>query len=183
VRFDGKYYSVSETYIHKPVTVIGNSKQISIFYAGKLIEVHEKLLDRLRSKSTKPHHLKPWEQACSNPDGLRGEALKIGPYVERVVHIVLKNGNGFIDFRRIWGILSLNKKYSNHEIDTACEEALAYDETSSKAIERFIIRSREELAILEPSLTESAPAGKFQRDLTEYSQMLLNLKPGGTYEH
>ena len=37
VRFQGKYYSVAEQYIHQPVAVIGNSRQISIYHQGKLV--------------------------------------------------------------------------------------------------------------------------------------------------
>jgi len=183
VRFLGKYYSVSEDHIHHDVVIIGNSRQVSIFYKGKLIETHERLTDRMRSKSTKAHHLKPWEQVCANEEGLRGEARKIGPCVEQVVRRVLEKGDGFIDFRRIWGLLSLAKKYPHDEMDSACEEALLNNETSSKVVLRFILQAREEKTSTTPALQTLAPKGKFQRDIAEYSQILLNLNTGGNYEH
>jgi hypothetical protein len=183
VRFLGKYYSVAENFIREPVTVIGNSTKVTIYHKGTLIDVHDRLTDRARSKSTKRHHLKPWEQACDNPDGLRGMAEKIGPAVEAVVHRILKRGDGFIDFRRIWGILSLEKKYTAHEIDTACLCAIASDDISLRFIERSIEDARAEAEIIEPPPVPRTPA-KFERSMSEYSQLLLNLNQGEkTYEH
>ena len=101
VRFNSKYYSVCEDYINKPVTVIGTSIQVAIYHAGKLIKTHGRVTGRARSKSTKRHHLKPWEQACDNPDGLRSLGAKIGPSVEAVIRRVLLDGEGFINYRRI----------------------------------------------------------------------------------
>jgi hypothetical protein len=186
VRFLGKYYSLSEDFIHRDVTVIGNSRQVVIYCDGKLIETHGRVTDRALSKSTKPHHLKPWEQACNNHDGLRESARKLGSCVEQVVAKVLLRGDGFIDYRRIWGILSLVKKYSADEIDSACEEALLYDNLSYRAIQGFLVEAREAqaLAALNP-VSPPKPAGRFQRDITEYSQILLNLgtTKGDAYEH
>lgn len=108
--------------------------------------------------------------------------------------IILK-GDGFIDYRKIWGILSLEKKYSSDEIDAACEDALAYDNVSYQAIKKYIIQAREASALetLTESAADAAPLpsapGKYQRDLSEYKQTLLtpllNLgKPkGDAYEH
>lgn len=185
VRFDSKYYSLAEEFIGKEVTILGNSKTIAIYHAGKLIETHDRVTDRARSKSTKRHHLKPWEQVCDNPDGLRGMAAKIGPAVENVVVAILNQGDGFIDFRRIWGILSLNKKYTAAEIDTACLDALTYGCLSSKGIERAILRAREEQLSLPSAPPVARPPGKFQRSIDEYTQILCNYnKPnGGTYEY
>ncbi len=182
VRFQNKYYSVAEQYIGAPVAIIGNSRQVSIYRQGKLIEVHERVTSRSQFKSTKRHHLKPWEQACDNNEGLLALAAKIGPAAQEFVHRVLRDGDGFIDFRRIWGVLSLDKKYRHEEIDAACREALECGDLSYRAVVRFIVAARE--AAIDYTPLAPRPRGKFQRDLTEYSQMLLNLKPtGGTYEH
>ena len=145
VRFDGKYYSVSEDYIHKSVTVIGTPTQVAIYQAGKLIETHGRVTDRTISKSTKRHHLKPWEQVCNNPDGLQSLGAKIGPSAEALIRRVLLDGDGFINYRRIWGILSLDKKYTYQEINSACDQALEAQVYSSKVIEEFIINAKEQL--------------------------------------
>ena len=63
VRFEHKYYSVDESYCGKSVVVLGGRTHVSIYCNGKLLEVHDRLTDPHRSKSTKPHHLKPWERS------------------------------------------------------------------------------------------------------------------------
>jgi len=186
VRFQGKYYSVDDEYTRRDVVVIGNSKLVSIYYKGRLLEVHDRVWDRNRSKSTKPQHLKPWQRECQNPDGLQKLASNIGENVEFVVRAILQNGDGFIDLRRIWGILSLNKKFTNQEIDAACELAFDTDALSYHAILRFMHDARERAAADAATMTiqeAPRPPGKFQRDISEYSQLLLNLEPhGGSYE-
>ena len=70
VRFDGKYYSVSEDYINKPVTVIGTSTQVALYHAGKLIETHARVTDRARAKSSNrylPRRRKAFLLIGSNP--------------------------------------------------------------------------------------------------------------------
>jgi hypothetical protein len=181
VRFQGKYYSVEEQYIRQQVTVIGNARQIAIYQDGKLIETHERVTDRTRSKSTKRHHLKPWERICDNPEGLKALAEKIGPFVHDVVDHILRKGDGFVDLRRIWGILSFDKKYSKNEIDAACEHALWSDEISYHSIKRFILEAQEQCPENERSAV--LPPGKFQRSLSEYTQLLLKLEKGDVYEH
>lgn len=49
VRFQGKYYSVDEEHIRHDVTVIGNSKLVSIYKNGTLLEVHDRIWDRISS--------------------------------------------------------------------------------------------------------------------------------------
>lgn len=181
VRFEGKYYSVSENYVRKPVTVIGSSRQVSIYHAGKLIETHDRVTDRNRSKSTKRHHLKPWEQVCNNPEGLKGLANKLGPCVLAVVEDILRKGDGFIDLRRIWGILSLDKKYPKDEIDRACQRALSEENLTYRGIQRFLRESEDSQLATEPSPRRSP--GKFQHDLSEYTQLLLTFDKGDAYEY
>jgi transposase len=187
VRFMGKYYSVSEEFIAKEVVVIGNSRQVAIYHENRLIETHERVLDRTRTKSTKPHHRKPWEQVCDNHEGLTAQALKIGPCVAQMVEKILLKGDGFIDYRRIWGILSLIKTYPSDEIDAACEDALLNDSLSYAAVKSYLVNasSAQALNATEESLTKTS-SSRFQRDITEYSQMLLNLgttKGDAAYEH
>ncbi len=185
VRFCGKYYSVDDCHIRQTVTVIGNSKIVSIYRQGKLLEVHDRIWDRGRSKSTKPHHMKPWQRACQDPEGLRKLARNIGENVELVVCSILKKGDGFINTRVIWGILALDKKYSHDELDAACKLAFETDALSYHAIIRFMNEARERAAAADtpPTVPDRLP-GKFQRNVSEYTQMLLTLEPkGGSYEH
>lgn len=67
------------------MAVIGNSKQVSIYHKGKLIEVHDRITDPCVSKSTKPHHMAPWERSLKDGSYYRTMAAKLGPYVEQVI--------------------------------------------------------------------------------------------------
>ncbi len=68
IRFDSKFYSVDESWIGKEVLVIATKAQLSIYQEGKLLEVHQRLpAASPKSKSTKQHHLKPWERSMDNP--------------------------------------------------------------------------------------------------------------------
>ena len=188
VRFLGKYYSVSEEFITKDVVVLGNSRQVAIYHENRLIETHERVLDRNRTKSTKSHHRKPWELVCDNHEGLTEQAFKIGPCVAQIVEKILLKGDGFIDYRRIWGILSLVKTYPSDEIDAACENALLNDSISYSAVKSYLVnaRSAQALEATGESSSKAASPGRFQRNINEYSQMLLNFgtkKGDDAYEH
>jgi hypothetical protein len=70
-------------------------------HKGKMVEVHERLWDKYCVKQTKPHHLKLWEQAMKDDSLYRKRAAKLGPDVERLIIILLQQGQGFIDTRKI----------------------------------------------------------------------------------
>lgn len=63
VQFRGKYYSVEDIHIGKEVTIIATDKQVTIYLKGSLLEVHDRVVDPNKSKSTKSHHLGPWYRA------------------------------------------------------------------------------------------------------------------------
>jgi len=138
VRFQNKYYSLEEKFIEKEVFIVGGKSQISIYHRGLLIETHERLTHPHQSKSTKPHHLKPWEQAMQDDSHYMKRAARLGPEVERLILILLQQGNGFIDTRKIWGILSLDKKYDATAINKACKDALDMGEISYRTVLMFL---------------------------------------------
>lgn len=186
VRFQNKYYSVDEEYIGKDIVVIGNHKQIFLYYKGKLLEVHDRVIAKNQTKSTKPHHLKPWQRVCDNEKGLRELGAKIGPAVETFVNKVLLQGDGFIDFRKIWGVLSLNKKYSNEQVNRACEFALDAEVLSYRTVVHFLEQDIPLEMPISSSKESALPQnGKFQHDLAEYKQLIFNFSNhnGETYEH
>jgi transposase len=138
VRFQNKYYSLEEKFINEEVFVIGGKTLISIYHQGRLIETHERITNPYQSKSTKPHHLKPWEQAMQDDSHYMKRAARLGPEVERLILILLQQGNGFIDTRKIWGILSLDKKYGAEAINKACKDALEIGEYSYRTVMMFL---------------------------------------------
>lgn len=138
VRFRGKYYSVGKENCSKEVFIIGSSETVKIYFKGKLIETHPRITSSYQSKSTKKKHLEPHEQIMENNDYYINRASKIGTYAESFIRAILGNGNGFIDFRKIWGILGLDKKYTSQEIDQACKSCLECEDLSYRAVQGFL---------------------------------------------
>jgi hypothetical protein len=183
VRFRNKYYSVEEQHIGRKVIIIGNSTQVSIYHKGKLIEVHDRITDPYISKSTKDCHKAPWERSIKEGSYYRKTAAKLGPYVEEVVVRLLKQGNGFIDTRKIWGILSLDKKYTDVQINEACRKALSVEAYGYRSILTLLevqAEIRTEQAADKNALSQNTKKYKFTRPIEEYQQLLI---PGGKDEH
>jgi hypothetical protein len=138
VRFANKYYSVDGLYRKKSVTILGSAQQVWIYYRGKLLEVHARITDPQQSKSTKSQHLRPWERALENHSFYRQRAAALGPHVEEMILRLLSRGQGFIDTRKVWGILSLDKRYAAGPIDAACQRALELDLLSYRVVKQFL---------------------------------------------
>ena len=71
---------------------------------------HNRIINSFQSKSTKDYHLRPCERIMSNNEHYLVRARKIGPFVEELIKSILLSGNGFVDTRKVWGILSLEKE-------------------------------------------------------------------------
>lgn len=184
VRFENKYYSMEEKYIGEDVTVIGNATQVCLYHQGKLIEVHPRVTDRLFSKSTKPQHLKPWEQAMADHSIYRERAGKLGPSVEALVLTLLKQGQGFIDTRKIWGILSLDKRHTPKRINEACRQALAMGNPSYRAVRGLLDFEDAPESEERPQEDCHQPAQqqgnhRFVRPLSVYQTQLALIEPEG----
>jgi len=175
VRFDSKYYSLDEQYKGKTVSVLGDSKMVSIYYQGKLLEVHARVLDANQTKSTKPQHLKPWERSMLDDSLYRKRAAKLGPWVDAMIVAILKRGEGFVDTRKVWGILSLDKSYGAAEIDAACDKALKMGLLSYRAV-KGLLDAEKDMRAARSSLVDGPKTAsvehKFVRPISEYEERL-----------
>jgi hypothetical protein len=177
VRFDSKYYSLEECHIGKEVLILASLTQVSIYHGGKLLEVHERIPadDASRSKSTKTHHLKPWEREMQDHSQYRKRAQKMGPDVDRMVLAILGQGDGFVDTRKIWGVLSLDKSYAHAEINEACRQALELGSIGYRVVLSIlklapIKRETAGAAVLPPQ--NPATSNKFVRSMSTYEEQL-----------
>ena len=167
VRFSHKYYSVDEKYIGNEVFIIGNSNRVQIYSNCELIETHERLTHRHTSKSTKKHHLKPWEQVIEDASQYLEKAEKIGPNAKVLIFEILKAGQGFIDTRKVWGILSLDKDHTPQEVDQACKYALEIDSLNYRTVKSYL-----NLKPAKTIDTKLADDNKFIRSMDEYQKYL-----------
>lgn len=175
VRFDNKYYSLDEKYMGGKIIVLGSVKQVSLYHDGKLIEVHPRLTDPHRSKSTKPQHLKPWERAMQDDSMYRERAAKIGPHVDEMILRLIERGEGFIDQRKIWGILSLDKRYGKKQIDLACQRALEMESLSYRTVKHLL--EIEEVRRLEESVSLAEEPGQADAQEARRERMGAKGKP------
>jgi hypothetical protein len=178
VRFDSKYYSLDEKFIGKDTLILASTHQVSIYHQGKLLEVHERIPanDPSRSKSTKLHHLKPWEREMKVGSMYRSRAQKLGPDVDRMVLALIGQGEGFIDTRKIWGILSLDKSHTGPQINEACRQALELGTLGYRAVKSILklsppSRTQKETgsAISSPANQTAASPHKFVRPMSAYA--------------
>ena len=89
--------------------MLGNSTTVCIYHNGELQEVHPRLNEPHIFKSTKQSHLKPWERTFEEQSIYRRKARQIGEWTEKLILAILASQRGFIDTRKVWGILSLDK--------------------------------------------------------------------------
>ena len=124
VEIPSGYYSVEEAFIGKQVTVTERENLIFIYFKTKLIESHEKLLNRNTKSSTKPEHLGPWQKTLLPNSIYRKAASWIGPQCDKLIFILLQRGQGVVDNKNIWGIINLQKLYQSKALEEACGLAI-----------------------------------------------------------
>jgi hypothetical protein len=163
--------------IGKTVMILASQALVSIYHQGKLQEVHPRLSGSTQSKSTKPHHLKPWEQAMKDHSLYRKRAQALGPAVDQFVLALLNQGQGFIDTRKIWGILSLDKTFAPAAIDKACRQAIDLGSYSYQTVKGLLRLSTRPVQDDKAQPYSTAPSvtpkeNKFVRPMSVYEEQL-----------
>jgi hypothetical protein len=164
--FKHKFYSVGEEHIGKEVFVLADHTHLRIYLSGKLLEIHERILDNVRMKSTKEHHLKSWEQNLQDGRVYLQKASKIGPHCRKLLAAILGNQGGFVDTRIVWGILSFEGEYSNEDINSACKTAFENHSYSYQFVRRILETNAKRLK-KEPVLNRFARSGAEYAELVE----------------
>jgi hypothetical protein len=177
VRFDSKYYAAGEAFIGKAVTVIADSKQVALYHEGRLLEVHGRLSGLLQMKAVKPHQLKPWENTIQDGAFYCRRAEEVGPNVKAWVEEVLRQGQGFVDTRKVWGVLSLDKRYGRAAIDGACARALALGSTSYRMVMKMLevadaLGRADAAGLASVPVARRETAYKYTRSMEDYQTLL-----------
>ena len=138
-RFANKYYALADEWIGTEVVVIATASQVSLYSGSRLLEVYVRIAaSSPGTHATKEHLKKPWQKLEEQNYGYLKVAARIGPNAEAFVRATLARGDGFVDTRIIWGLLSLDKKYPKERVDQAAGIALAMGTLSSRLVERLI---------------------------------------------
>jgi hypothetical protein len=173
VRFRNKFYSVGDEHVGQEVVVLGGKTQVSIYMKGKLFEVHDRINNPYIAKSTKAHHLKPHERVMQDGSFYIKRAERIGPFTAKLIETILAAGQGFVDTRKVWGILSLDKNHALDKIEKAAKLALEMDDPGYRQVLALVNLMPSQSASQPEIKNENQPAHRFVRDLNEYKQLLL----------
>jgi hypothetical protein len=189
VRFRNKFYSLDVSHVGGAVIVLGNKTQVSIYKNGQLLETHQRITDPHVAKSTKSHHLKPHERVMEDGAFYIKRAEKIGPFTAKAVETILECGQGFVDTRKVWGILSLDKNYAHYRIEAAAKLSLEMGDVGYRRILsliKLLPAGGEGCVSGEPDTNtnqnKKPNTHKFVRDLDEYKQLLLSEQKEDDYE-
>ena len=105
----------------------------------------------------------------------RKRAKLIGPDVDRFVERVIARGHGFIDTRKIWGVLSLDKTFPKVRINEACRTAIELDSLSFRVV-KSLCKLTDHPDSFPSGATAVAPPvlniHKFVRPLSVYEEQL-----------
>jgi hypothetical protein len=173
VRFLNKYYRVDERLKGQSATLIGDKEKLSIYCAGRLLEVYDIIKDKFQRQACKDHYKSSSETNLENHAHYIKQAEAIGGNVSRMIQIILSRGEGFVDTRIVWGILTLNKKYPNSAIDKACESAIEIGSISLRTVHSFLKMTPKAKKETENFNTTG---GKFTRSMSEYRAHLRVVK-------
>jgi hypothetical protein len=177
IRFKNKHYSVDEQLRGEDVSVVANATRVNIFHRGKLCETHERITDPYQTKSIKPHHQKSWEKTLADHGHYLHRARALGPDVERMVQQILLQGEGYVDTRKVWGILSLDKSYLPDIINEACRDALAIGQLGYRVVMSLLrLKPQKKGGAIEgvesTPITVKSESNIFVRDMSEYTEQL-----------
>lgn len=123
IRYRNKYYFIGEQFWKKQVTIVGSTLRVAFYHNGQLIETHDRLLEPHQTHAIKDHQKKPWEKTLQDNHYHLERAEKIGPFCKEIVLHILAHEKGFVSYRHIWGILSLDKNFTTDVIEQACKVA------------------------------------------------------------
>jgi hypothetical protein len=175
VRFENKFYRIDPRLKKECALVIANSIQVSIYVKGRLLEVYERITDKFTTKACKDHLKESWEKTLSDHGHYLSRGAEIGVHVETFISIVLARGEGFVDTRVVWGLLTLNKRYANVDVDKACFAALELSQVNLTTV-RQLLNVMAKPMKREPSSDDpdanKKMGGKFARPMSEYKQHL-----------
>lgn len=172
VRFSNKYYRIDSKLAKKDVTVIANTDFVSIYYEGRLLEVYDRIKDPYTAKACKDHYKEPWEKTLKDHGHYILKANSIGANVARFIEIILARGQGFVDTRVVWGILSLDKTYLQKDIDDACRVSVETGSVNLRSVMGLLKFKPQKEKAKRETINTYPKEGKFQRSINEYKNHL-----------
>lgn len=134
ISLDGMLYSVPFEYIKRKMDVRTTERIIEIFYNHNRVASHKRLYGRKGQYSTVVEHMPPDHQKYLewNGDRFRKWAEQIGNNTCLTVNAILTSQRVEQQtYRSCMGLLKLADKYSEQQLEAACEKALGFTASPS----------------------------------------------------
>ena len=148
IAVDKMYYSVPFQYIRKKVDVRITDSTVEIFYDHDRIASHRRLSGRPGQYATVTEHMPEDHQKYLewNGDRFRRWGGQIGVNTNKVIDAILTSGRvEQQSYRSCMGLLKLAEKYSQEQLEAACERALSYTgKPSYKSIKNILANWKED---------------------------------------
>jgi hypothetical protein len=158
------------------LTALLTATHVSFYHKGKFVDTYDRITDRYQTHAIKEHLRKPWQKILENNAHYLKKGRDIGPNVGLLIEKVICRGQGFVDTRIIWGVLSLEKKYSHQTIDWAAGVALEVDRLSSRFVEEMAqlhyAEASDKILAASKDVHESLAPSKFARSMDVYKEHL-----------
>lgn len=183
VPVDKKYYRVDLRLKGETAVVIANTTLVNIYCHGRLLECYDKIQDPFQVKSCKDHYREPWEKTLEDHGHYIKQANAIGEDVGRFINHILARGEGFVDYKVVWGILTLDKAYEKSDVNKACRSAIELSQVSLGVVRKLLsITATRKIKEKKNPLDEEFKTvnGKYTRPISEYKshiRLVTNNKP------
>jgi len=143
ISLDGMLYSVPFEHIGRKVDVRSTDRVVEIFYNHNRIASHKRLIGRKGQYGTIIEHMPPDHQKYLewNGDRFKKWAERIGTNTYMAVNAILTSKRvEQQSYKSCMGLLKLAEKYSNQQLEAACEKALSYSASPSfKSIKNILV--------------------------------------------
>jgi hypothetical protein len=159
-------YSLPTRFIGKKLRARADSHLVRFYDAGVLVKTHPR--QRPGGRSTDESDFPPEKAACARRDVafLVRQAQGHGEAVGRFAAALLEGPLPWTRMRRVYALLGLARRYGDHRLDVACQNALTHDMLDVRRLERMIALAAE----LQPSApAKILPIGQFLRPTSHFA--------------
>lgn len=146
---DKSYYSVPYRYIGKQTLIHYTKNNVEVYYNHKRIALHKRNSSK-GSYNTNAEHLSSTHKAYMDwsPQYFKNKASTHGEHVVKCVDKILSDTDyPEIGYKRVMGLIQLNKAYGSERLNTACQRALKADMVSYKRIKNILKNNMDKASI------------------------------------
>jgi transposase len=144
---DKHYYSVPFSYIGKKVNIIYSKNNVEIYYEGRRIAFHNRIVLKYGYTTIKEHMPSSHQFMTEwNPLRFLSWGRSIGESCEGyIMKILEKKQHPEQSYKTCLGILSLSKRVDHSRLDNACKRALGYERYNLAIIKSILERGLDNL--------------------------------------